>query len=69
MEVTVEGSSGVLLTPADVAAQLGVPVKSIYVWRTKGTAPRGIRVGKHLRFRQSDVDAWIEAQADKRESA
>lgn len=62
-------ASVALLTPGDVAGQLGVPVKTLYVWRTKNGGPRGIRVGKHLRFRQADVDAWIEAQADKRESA
>lgn len=58
-----------LLTPTEVAEQLGVPVKSLYVWRTKNGGPRGIKVGKHLRYRQTDLDAWIESQADKRVSA
>ncbi|MBN0039477.1 helix-turn-helix domain-containing protein [Cellulosimicrobium cellulans] len=52
------------MTPAEVAGQLGVPVKTIYVWRTRGKGPRGIRVGKHLRYRQSDIDAWLDSQAD-----
>jgi excisionase family DNA binding protein len=55
-----------LLSPATLAAYLDVPVKTIYVWRTNGTGPRGIRVGKHVRYRQADVDAWLDRQADTR---
>lgn len=58
-----------LLGVEEVAGQLGVPIKTIYVWRTRGKGPRGIRVGKHLRFRQSDIDAWLESQADDRPAA
>lgn len=49
----------------EVAAYLGVPVQTLYTWRTKGMGPRGMRVGKHLRYRWSDVDAWLERQADQ----
>lgn len=54
----------VLLGPQDVATQLGVPKATVYAWRTRGEGPRAIRVGKHLRYRQSDIDAWLERQAD-----
>lgn len=49
----------------EVAAYVGVPVQTMYVWRTKGVGPRAIRVGKHLRYRWSDVEAWLEEQADR----
>ncbi|MDP9458993.1 MAG: helix-turn-helix domain-containing protein [Actinomycetota bacterium] len=49
----------------EVAAYLGVPVQTLYVWRTKGVGPRAVRVGKHLRYRWSDVDAWLDQQADQ----
>jgi excisionase family DNA binding protein len=55
-----------LLSPAELAAYLGVPLKSIYRWRTTGDGPRGIRVGKHVRYRPADVDAWLDAHADQR---
>lgn len=42
-----------------LAAELDVPVRTIYSWRSKGTAPRGATFGRHVRFRRSDVDAWI----------
>ncbi len=53
-----------LLSPLEVAQQLMVPIGTLYNWRTAGKAPRAYRVGKHLRFRQSDVDAWLEQRAD-----
>lgn len=54
-----------LLTLAEVAEYLGVPEKTIYVWRSAGRpAPRGIRVGRHVRFKREDLDRWIEGQSD-----
>jgi excisionase family DNA binding protein len=52
-----------LLTTEEVAEFLGVPVQTIYIWRTKKSGPKSIKVGKHLRFRQADIDAWLDEQA------
>jgi excisionase family DNA binding protein len=54
-----------LLSPAELAAYLNVPIKSVYRWRTTGDGPRGIRVGKHVRYRQTDVDAWLTRREDQ----
>lgn len=54
-----------LATMADLAAYLGIPEKTIRRWRHDGTGPRGLRLGKHVRFRWSDVDAWLEKQASE----
>ncbi|WP_431310336.1 helix-turn-helix transcriptional regulator [Luteimicrobium album] len=35
-------------------------MKTIYRWRTRGYGPRAILVGKHLRWRQDDIDSWID---------
>lgn len=48
----------------DVGAYLGVPVGTIYQWRTKGYGPIGVRVGRFVRFRPADVYAWIAALAE-----
>lgn len=53
------------LSIEQLADELGVQVRTIYAWRTKSRGPRAARFGKHLRFRRSDVEAWIEAQLDK----
>ena len=54
-----------LLTVEQLAALLAVPQKTIYSWRYKGTGPRAVSVGRHIRFRQEDVAAWLEQHADE----
>jgi DNA-binding transcriptional MerR regulator len=41
---------------------LQVPVKSLRRWREEGNGPRGLRVGKHLRYRRGDVMQWLDGQ-------
>lgn len=53
-----------LLSLEDVAGYLGVPVRTVYSWRTTGKGPRGFRVGKYVRYRIEDVDAWLEQRSD-----
>jgi excisionase family DNA binding protein len=52
-----------LASTEQVAEHLGVPVKTLYQWRWLGVGPRGVRVGRHLRYRWSDVDRWLDEQA------
>lgn len=49
-----------LLTVEELAEYLCVPVATIYAWRYRHEGPPGFRVGKHLRYRSSDVDQWIQ---------
>ncbi|NMM16649.1 MAG: helix-turn-helix domain-containing protein [Cellulomonas sp.] len=58
-----------LLTLDDLAAYLGVPKGTLYRWRVDHKGPRGIRFGKHLRFRRSEVDPWLDSLTDDREAA
>lgn len=53
-----------LLSPADVASYLGVPLRTVYARRSRGDGPRGYRVGRHVRFVLDDVDAWLEDHRD-----
>jgi excisionase family DNA binding protein len=50
-----------LWTVDDVAEYLGIPVKTLYDWRTRGYGPSGKRVGKYLRYKAQDVIAWFDA--------
>jgi excisionase family DNA binding protein len=49
---------GRLLSVVDVATRLGVPKKTVYAcWRPWGLP--AFRVGRHLRFREGDLEAWL----------
>lgn len=53
-----------LWTVQDVAEYLGVPIKTLYQWRTHGYGPPARRVGKYLRYKPDDVIAWFDALTD-----
>jgi excisionase family DNA binding protein len=57
-----------LMSLIDVSETLGIPVHTLYRWRCKGDGPAGYRVGRHVRYRREEVDAWLEQRADKRSS-
>ncbi|MBT3247789.1 MAG: helix-turn-helix domain-containing protein [Actinobacteria bacterium] len=38
---------------------LQVPKATIYSWRYHGTAPPAVKLGRHLRWRPEDVEAWL----------
>ncbi len=53
------------LTVAEVCDELNVAKSTFYDWRTKGRAPRCIRLPNgDLRIRRSELDRWIEARED-----
>lgn len=56
-----------LLSPQELADYLGVPVRTVYTWQHKGTSPNYIRVGKHVRYRREDVEAWLTAHTAEKE--
>jgi predicted DNA-binding transcriptional regulator AlpA len=49
-----------LLTPQQLADMLSLPLSSIYDMRYRGMGPRALKLNdKALRFRLSDVQAWL----------
>jgi excisionase family DNA binding protein len=56
--------TGKLLTVDDLADLLGVSKKTIFSWRARSLGPRGIRVGRHLRFDPKDVETFLQANRD-----
>ncbi|WP_116953306.1 helix-turn-helix transcriptional regulator [Jiangella endophytica] len=53
-----------LIDIEELAEYLGVPVTTIYDWRTHGKGPPAHRFGKRLKFAVSDVRAWLAAQRE-----
>lgn len=59
-----------LLDPASAGRYIGgetSPISPLTLadWRTKRTGPAYIRVGRLIRYRQTDLDAWLETRVKK----
>jgi excisionase family DNA binding protein len=56
------GGSNRMLSARDVAAILGIPERTVRdKWREWGLP--AYRIGRHLRWKERDLNAWIERQA------
>lgn len=53
-----------LLFIGDVSEWTGIPVETLRYWRQLGRGPKSARLGGRVRYRESDVQAWIDAQFD-----
>ena len=51
-----------MLTPDDLAAELGVSLMTLGRWRRDGTGPPFAMVGRHVRYRRRDVDRWLDSR-------
>jgi excisionase family DNA binding protein len=52
-----------LMNIETVAEYLDIPRATIYNWGSRGLGPQRYRVGRHVRFRREEVEAWLQAQA------
>lgn len=50
-------------TQQEVATYLGVAESTLEQWRWRKTGPRWSKVGRYVRYRWSDIDKWLDAQA------
>lgn len=50
------------LTTADVADALGLAERQVKRMRERGDGPPFSRIGRAVRYRREDVEAWVEAQ-------
>jgi excisionase family DNA binding protein len=48
-----------ILSLSELAVRLGVTAQTIYDLRSQGRGPHGFRIGRQLKFRASEVDAWL----------
>jgi predicted DNA-binding transcriptional regulator AlpA len=51
-----------LLSQTDVAPRLKVKTKTLEAWRHRGGGPRYVLVGRLVRYRLSDIQAWLAAR-------
>ncbi|MBB2921243.1 AlpA family transcriptional regulator [Cellulomonas cellasea] len=59
MDTDVTSPTQATMTLTELADFLSVTPQALYDLRSKGRGPRGFRVGRLLRFRQAEVEAWI----------
>src|SRR4051794_32867320 len=57
--MTLEG----FFTTEELSAYLRIPVATIYQWKYRHTGPPAVKLGRHLRYRYRDVEAWLVNQA------
>ena len=53
-----------LMTPVEAAEYLSVKPQTLAAWRSTNRYPdlKFVRVGTHVRYRQADLDAWLESR-------
>ena len=54
------GNSVGLLNEVQAAKVLNLSTRTLQAWRTKGSGPAFVRAGRAIRYRISDIAAWVE---------
>lgn len=60
---TKSNSAPKLLDTSELADHLTNKPNTIEGWRIKGVGPRYIKIGRLVRYRIEDVEAWLESQS------
>jgi len=60
-------NDSLLRTTQDVANRLQVHVQTVKNWRVDGTGPKFVRLGngKLIRYRDDDIEEWINQQVQQ----
>ena len=66
-DVLSTSKKNVLLNVEDLSSLLGISVRTIWRRESTGDVPKPVRIGGLVRWRRSDIDAWIEAGCPKTE--
>ena len=51
-----------ILTDRELAGELDIPHRRLEQWRYLGTGPAFVRIGRSVRYRRDDVEAWLASQ-------
>jgi hypothetical protein len=54
-----------LLTEKEAAGKLVMSVAALRRWRLEMRGPTFVRVGRRIRYREEDLESWVEANAQK----
>lgn len=51
-----------MLTREQAARYLGLQVQTLSVWACRGCGPKFVKLGRAVRYRKSDLDAYVESR-------
>ncbi|GAC1530873.1 MAG: hypothetical protein NVS3B1_23550 [Marmoricola sp.] len=52
-----------LMSIAEVADTIRVPIATLRYWRHLGSGPQSFRIGRSVRYWRTDVLQWLETQS------
>lgn len=52
-----------LLTEIQAAEFLNLSTRTLQAWRIKGGGPCFLKLGRAIRYRQADLNGWLETRA------
>ena len=55
-----------LLNAAELAERLGTTKGNVYAMRSRGQLPTPVRIGKRVRWRESDINEWLDSLTDEK---
>ena len=58
-----------LVTTAELAAFLSMPVKTLRQWRYLGVGPKAFRIGRHVRYEPAEVRRWLDQECRRERTA
>ena len=58
-----------LLLPREAAAYLRIHVVTLSNWRAKFRGPKAVRVGAAVRYKRSDLSAWLDAHTQEKSAS
>jgi excisionase family DNA binding protein len=62
MSHAISGKPEPLLTENQAAEFLNLSTRTLQAWRIKGGGPRFARLGRAVRYRQADLNEWLESR-------
>jgi predicted site-specific integrase-resolvase len=54
-----------LRTPLELAERLKIQPRTLQEWRSIGKGPSFLRVGRVIRYRESDIEKWLNQQVEQ----
>ncbi len=61
-ETSEQGVSSSVLTTPEAARYLGLSASTLNRWRCYGTGPKYLKLGRAVRYRADELDAFLEAK-------